>query len=106
MQIQIHVRDKNLPSSVRDFAERSVTAAIARHATSLTRVVLHLEDLNGQKGGQDKRCVVEAHPRGLDPVVVRHEAVDVREAVTVVSEKLENALRNRFERRGWHTPPG
>jgi hypothetical protein len=41
---------------------------------------------------------MEARPRGLDPIVVEHDAAEASEALVQASGKLERALRTRFER--------
>lgn len=99
MQIQIHVQDTTLPPTFRDFAEERISAGLDTLADRLTRVEAHFKDLNGQKGGVDKRCVLEARPRGMDPIAVEHDATEVREALLQAIGKLERALRHRFDRR-------
>jgi ribosome-associated translation inhibitor RaiA len=98
MQIQIHSQDPSLPAAFRTFAEEKISTTLQHLAERLTRVEVHFKDLNGQKGGIDKRCVMEARPRGMDPVVVEHDAAEAREALVHASGKLERALRTRFER--------
>jgi ribosome-associated translation inhibitor RaiA len=98
MQIQIHTQDHSLPAAFRTFAEEKITHALQHLAERLTRVEVHFKDLNGHKGGIDKRCVMEARPRGLDPIVVEHDAAEASEALVQASGKLERALRTRFER--------
>lgn len=98
MQIQIHTQDHSLPAAFRTFAEEKIASTLQHHAERLTRVEVHFKDLNGHKGGVDKRCVLEARPRGMDPIVVEHDAAEARDALIHASGKLERALRTRFER--------
>jgi predicted transcriptional regulator of viral defense system len=71
-----------------------------RFADRITRVEVHLSDVNAQKGGQDIRCVVEARAAGLDPVAVDDTAEDVERAVRGAAGKLQRALDSRLGKRG------
>ncbi len=70
-----------------------------RFADRLTRVEVHISDTNaGKQGKHDKRCVLEARPRGMDPVVVTEEGDDLYQVVRDGSRKLGRALGRRFEK--------
>jgi len=69
-------------------------ALLPRFAGRLHRVEAYLQDTNAGKGGIDKRCSLEAHLAGQQPVAVHAEAADVDEAVTAAAEKLRHALEH------------
>lgn len=98
MQVQIHGQGVEVGERLRGFVEGSVNDALQHLGERLTRVEVHLRDLNAGKGGVDKRCVLEARPRGLSPIAVEHDATEVTEAVTGAVGKLQRALQHRFER--------
>lgn len=85
-----HIRGNDeLFEGVRD----GVESALKRYAEQLTRVEVHLADVNGPKGAaNDKRCLIEARPRGLQPVVASHQANTIDDAVDGASTKLARAL--------------
>ena len=95
MQVQINA-PHIAPGDYAETAERTVRDALRTYAERLTRVEVHMRDLNGHKGGVDKRCVIEARPRGLDPVAAEHESDKVHEALRGALEKLERVLSHRF----------
>ena len=99
MRIQIHAQDPELPPEFREFAEERVADTLEHLADQLTLVEVHMKDLNGQKHGIDKRCVIEARPRGMDPIAVEHDAAQAKDALIKASEKLKSALTHRFGRR-------
>jgi ribosome-associated translation inhibitor RaiA len=79
--------------------ESIVADAVDRFADRITRVEVHLNDVNGDKHGErDKRCMLEARLGGLAPVVVHHEASTLREAIDGAAEKLERALEHALGR--------
>jgi hypothetical protein len=70
-----------------------VEGRLEQFAGRITRVEVHLNDLNGGKPGErDKRCMMEARVGGMKPIAVSHEAPTLTEAIHVAAGKLERAL--------------
>jgi len=79
--------------------ESIVGDAVDRFADRVTRVEVHLNDVNGAKhGAKDKRCMMEARVGGLKPLAVSHEASTLLEAIEACADKLERALEHTFGR--------
>jgi len=98
MQIQVH-SDNHIDGSARlaDWVSASVASRLERYDDDLTRIVVHLSDENGDKAGaQDKRCQMEARPKGLQPVSVTHKAESLELAIDGAMEKLDKALGHQF----------
>lgn len=76
----------------------AVVAGLGRHADRLTRVEVHLSDVNGPKGGPDTRCALEARPAGMQPVAVTCDAATPSEAVKGAGEKMNSLLTTVFEK--------
>lgn len=84
-----------LKAAVREHLAKS----FARYDGRITRVELHLSDLNGERGGtDDKRCLMEARPSGLDPVAVTNSAASVDEAYKGATRKMVRKLSTLFGR--------
>lgn len=70
-----------------------VEGRLERFEGRITRVEVHLNDLNGSKlGERDKRCMMEARVGGMKPIAVSHEAPTLTEAIHAAADKLERAL--------------
>ena len=79
--------------------ESVVADAVAHFADRITRIEVHLNDVNGDKhGANDKRCMLEARVAGLKPIAVTHQAAHMAEALHGAAEKLERALGHALER--------
>jgi ribosome-associated translation inhibitor RaiA len=79
--------------------EGVVADAVGHFADRITRVEVHLNDVNGDKqGDNDKRCMLEARVGGLKPIAVTHQAAHMAEALHGAAEKLERALSHALER--------
>ncbi|HUF27427.1 MAG TPA: HPF/RaiA family ribosome-associated protein [Gemmatimonadaceae bacterium] len=73
--------------------EAAVESTLSRFADRVTRVEVHLSDVNSEKGGEtDKRCLLEVRLAGRRPVAVSHRAGSVQAAVAGAAEKLKRAL--------------
>jgi ribosomal subunit interface protein len=103
MQIKIFTQGLDVPEPLRGYVERNLTEVLKHHAERLTRVEVHLKDLNSsRKNGVDKHCLIEARPRGMDPIAAEHDAAEFKDAVHQAALKLERALQHRIEKRKEH----
>ena len=91
--------DKHIDSDKRtqDWVTATVEVTLERHLEDLTRVEVHLSDENGGKSGpKDKRCKMEARPKGHQPILVSQDADSLTQAVEGAAQKLEHALEHLF----------
>ena len=86
--------DEALTAQVRGVVE----GTLSRFAEQLTRVEVHLSDLNSHKGGNDKRCVMEARLEGLRPTAVTHQASTLDQAIIGAADKLKRAVESTLGR--------
>jgi ribosome-associated translation inhibitor RaiA len=85
--------------SISERVESIVTDAVSRFADRITRVEVHLNDVNADKrGDRDKRCMMEARLGGLAPIAVTHQAATLLEAIEGAADKLERALEHALGR--------
>ena len=76
-----------------------VRDSLERYSDRITRVEVHLNDLNSVKGGSnDKRCLMAARLAGVGAVSANHEAPTVENAIEGAMEKLERALKHKLGR--------
>lgn len=76
----------------------TVEAGLSRFQERLTRVEVHLSDMNGHRGGVDRRCQLEARPASRPPVSVSHEAGNDADAVRGAVDKMARLLASTFDR--------
>lgn len=81
--------------NVAERIEEMVREKLARFEERLTRIEVHVSDVNGAKhGADDKHCTIEARPRGGKPIGVTGKADKVDDA----ARKAANTLAQRLER--------
>ncbi len=89
--------------SLEGYVEETVSAALERFHQDISRVEVHLNDENSDKGGSaDKRCMMEARIDGKPPTAVTHHADNFRDAIVGATDKLKRALDSSLGRRKDH----
>ncbi|MEZ6235024.1 MAG: HPF/RaiA family ribosome-associated protein [Phycisphaerales bacterium] len=100
MHIEISYSGTERSDALDGRVRASVEGELSRFAERLTRVEVHLSDNNAAKSGPgDKAVVLEARPRGLDPIVVKDAGSDLYEIAREASRKMARALERDFDRR-------
>lgn len=100
MQIQLNTDDNiQQPGSLTEWVEKELTDKLARFRDHVTRIEVHLADINAARtGGDDKRCTLEARTAGRPPMTVSHEAPTVADALRGATDKLLRALDSALGR--------
>ena len=78
-------------NDMRDLTERRVRFVLRRLGWLVPRAEVHMSDVNGSRGGIDKRCQVELKTDGSGSVVVTSVA---REWRTALDNALARAARS------------
>jgi ribosome-associated translation inhibitor RaiA len=77
--------------------ENQVRQKLARFEDRLTRLEVHVTDVNGRKhGADDKHCTIEARPRGGRPIGVTGNAADVDAAARIAAGTMAERLERVF----------
>ena len=98
MQIHTHT-DKNIEGGERLslHVQSLLQTKLGRFREHITRVEAHLSDESSHKSRADsKKCVLEARPAGMQPLVVTHFAETLDHAINGAAEKLERLLDGSF----------
>jgi ribosome-associated translation inhibitor RaiA len=80
-------------------AEEVTRKTLDRFSQHVTRIEIHLTDVNGDKTvGDDKRCLMEARIAGRRPVSVSENAQTLHQAVDRAAQKMSRRLDNTLGR--------
>jgi ribosome-associated translation inhibitor RaiA len=83
--------------NVAERIEARLRKRLGRFEERLTRLEVHVGDNNARKGGGgDKRCTIEARPRGGNPVTVTAQAGDIDAAARQAGTKMASLLESLF----------
>jgi ribosome-associated translation inhibitor RaiA len=97
MEVLFKSRDSQA-TELRDLAERRVHFVFRRLRWLVPRAEVQLSDMNGPRGGVDKRVQVELKTEGAGSVVVTSVAKDWRTALDQALARAARFLMRRWRR--------
>lgn len=102
MTIQVNSdRSVKVSASFVRLVKEEVGRVLERFADVVTRVEVHLSDVNSRKAGaNDKRCLVEARPAAAPPVIVTASAATIDAALAAALGKMRRLLTTTLGRLG------
>ena len=81
--------------------EAQLRDSLGHWVEHLTRIEVHLRDVNAGKGGDaDKHCVLEARVAGRKPLSVSDSAATMAQAIRGATAKLQQALEHAIGKSG------
>jgi hypothetical protein len=97
MQVQVNTDNAtNGPEPFVDEVAATIRHLLLRFSDRLSRVEIHLSDVDAQRGGVDKHCLIELRPDGMAPVVASDQVETLDAAVSGAVAKsiavLDHAL--------------
>ncbi len=98
MQIDIRARNLSLTGALRTHAERRLRFALTCCDDHIQRVVMRLSDINGPRGGADKRCFLQVMLPGLPDVVVEDTEADLYVAIARATDRAGRTVVRKIGR--------
>ncbi len=88
MQFQFNSDNRiSAPAAVGQRMEVLVRDRLDHVTDRLTRVEVHVSDVNGPRQGNDIRCAVELRPNGMKPITATDDASSIEGAVSSATTK-------------------
>jgi ribosomal subunit interface protein len=100
MQIEIQSRDFSLTDALENHVHKRLEFTLARGGRKVRRVEVRLSDLNGPRGGVDKRCLIEVRLDGLPVVVVEDIQSDLYTAIDRAATRAGRTVMRRLAQEG------
>jgi len=94
MKIEIRSLNERIDQSQKDYVERRMLFALGRFSSRIRRVMVRLEDMNGPRGGLDKRCHIEVRVPGRGVLVVDVRDVELEPAVSRAADRIARRVRD------------
>ncbi len=99
MQIKIQAQSFSLTSALQDHVQRRLRFALTSGADHIQRVMVRLSDINGPRGGQDKRCHIQVVLKGMPDVVIDDTESDLYAAISRAVARASRSVARRLRRR-------
>ena len=98
MRIEIQASGFALTESIQSHVRRRVGFALDRLRGRIRRVYVRLSDINGSRGGIDKRCQLQVQLADSSDVVVVDVQRDLYAAMTRAVDRAAAAIARRIDR--------
>ena len=86
-------------TDLRDLTERRVRFVLRRLGWLVPRAEVQMSDLNGPRGGVDKRCGIEVRLKGAPAIAIDDTEADLYVAIDRAAERTGRTLDRRIARR-------
>ena len=98
MQFEIHGNHMTITNQLRGHIERRFCFALERFASRIRRVRVSIGDLNGPRGGIDKRCRVTVALARSTMLVIEERDSSIYAAIDRVADKAGMCIGRRIKR--------
>lgn len=103
MQLDIQTNGFSLTDGIRNYATQHMQFALYRNDGNIMHVRVCLADINGPRGGIDKRCQINLALAGQNNIVIEDTETDLYVAIDRASDRCERTLARRLERLREHS---
>jgi putative sigma-54 modulation protein len=98
MQLDIQTTGFSLTESLKCYTTKHMHFALKRNDALIVRARVWLADINGPRGGVDKRCQIELKLAGQNNIVIEDVETDLYVAIDRASGRCMRTLARRIER--------
>jgi len=98
MEIEIQARNFSLTRAMRAHIERRLGFALSTCYRHVRRILVRLSDINGPRGGSDKRCQLEVMLPG-QAVVVEDTEADLYVAINRAASRAGRTVMRQLRRK-------
>lgn len=98
MNIELRARGLTLTDELKEHADRRLHFALSRFSNRIRQVRVLFEDVNGPRGGDDKRCAVAVKLDVGEELRVEDQSGDLRFIVDHVADRVGRLVARELER--------
>ena len=102
MKIHVQSQGFTLTNAIREHAEHRLNLALTRSSEHIKRVEMRLSDINGPRGGADKRCSIVVELESMPDVVIEDIETDLYVAIDRAADRASLSVGRSIERKRGH----
>ncbi len=96
MKVDVHAQGFPLTNALTEHTERRLRFALKHAADKVQRVTVRLADVNGPRGGVDKRCCVQITMSGVPDIVTEDIEADMYIAINRAVDRVGRTVLRRM----------
>jgi len=98
MRIEIQAKGFLLTEALREHTERRIRFAFSWASGHVRKVMVRLSDINGPRGGSDKRCQIQIPMQSTNDIVIEDTEADLYIAIDRAADRAERTIARKLER--------
>lgn len=98
MQTVIQALNFTLTSALRGYVKRRIGFALSTREDHIQRISVRLSDINGPRGGKDKRCHIQVVIPHMADVVIEDTEEDLYAAIDRAVDRAGRTVGRRLSR--------
>ena len=98
MQIDIQSRGFSLTDALLNYSEQRLLFSMSYFSDHINKVIVRLSDINGPRGGTDKRCHLQLVIAGLPDIVVEDTEADMYAAIDRAMDRARRTVARKLDR--------
>ncbi len=99
MMMDIATRNVPMGKALKELVERRLGFALSRFASRISRMRVTVADLNGPRGGIDKRCTVEVQLASAGTLTADVADETLESAISRAADRIARRVREELHRR-------
>ena len=104
MQTSIQSLGFTLTEGLRGYVMKRLAYSLNHGDEHITRLTVRLSDINGPRGGADKRCLIEVRLKAAPALVIEDTEADLYIAIDRATERAGRTLERRLARQREFAP--
>lgn len=105
MQTIIQSKGFELTQALQDYTHKRLSYAVSFASEYIQRITVRLSDINGPRGGEDKRCKLVLKMQGMPSVVIEDTESNLYAAIDRAVERAGRTLARALKRKHMYQMP-
>lgn len=98
MKIEVRFRGLESSDALREHAARRIHFHLSRFGNDVTALLVRIADVNGPKGGVDKRCQISVYGSRFGSATLDEMSGDVYSAVDMAVQRIGRSIGRELDR--------
>ena len=95
MKVDVHAQGFPLTAALAEHTERRLRFALKHAADRVQHATVRLADVNGPRGGVDKKCIIHIVLAGIPDIVTEDTEADMYIAINRAADRIGHTVLRR-----------